>query len=145
MSASIRNVNPMQREFGNLQNLFAWDLDNTACWQFAGFFGQPFSINLSHEWQTKQLQLCHNAHVSFSIAGQYERLNNGIETYGILFHSFQINMRIFRQEKEPEKVYNKINMEWNDSWISIFSYIILLCFHAILLNLFTKYLSIKSL
>ena len=26
--ASIMNVNPMQREFGDLQNLFAWDLDN---------------------------------------------------------------------------------------------------------------------
>ena len=28
MFASSRNVNPMQREFGDLQNLFAWDLDS---------------------------------------------------------------------------------------------------------------------
>ena len=26
--ASIRNVNPMQRDFGDLQNLFAWDLNS---------------------------------------------------------------------------------------------------------------------
>ena len=33
MFASIRNVNPLQREFRDLQNLFPWDLDNNI-WYF---------------------------------------------------------------------------------------------------------------